>query len=118
MDKDWTYLPEIEDVLKYKNREWRQPGRLGHPLFFAVRNMLHPCSLAVSYTHLLLETFSAIGTVGMSTGITRALEPMSRILIIFLMYCGRVGSMSFALSFTQNKRVAPVRQPEEKITIG
>ena len=26
--------------------------------------------------------------------------------------------MSFALSFTQNKRVAPVRQPEEKITIG
>lgn len=67
---------------------------------------------------VLLETFSAIGTVGMSTGITRALEPMSRILIIFLMYCGRVGSMSFALSFTQNKRVAPVRQPEEKITIG
>jgi hypothetical protein len=45
LDKDWTYLPEIEDVLKYKNREWRQPGRLGHPLFFAVRNMLHPCSL-------------------------------------------------------------------------
>lgn len=67
---------------------------------------------------VLLETFSAIGTVGMSTGITRALSTSSRIMIIFLMYCGRVGSMSFALSFTQNKRVAPVRQPEEKITIG
>lgn len=41
------HLTEVEDVLKYKNREWRQPGKegWGHPLFFAVRNMLHPCSL-------------------------------------------------------------------------
>ncbi|MDO4267006.1 MAG: potassium transporter TrkG [Eubacteriales bacterium] len=67
---------------------------------------------------VLFETFSAIGTVGMTTGITRALEPVSRLLIIFLMYCGRVGSLSFVLSFTQKKRVAPVRQPEERITIG
>lgn len=67
---------------------------------------------------VLFETFSAIGTVGMSTGVTRALNPMSRLVIIFLMYCGRVGSLSFALSFTQNKRVAHVKQPEERITIG
>ena len=67
---------------------------------------------------VLFETFSAIGTVGMTTGITRALNPMSRLAIIFLMYCGRVGSLSFALSFTQHKRVAHVQQPVERITIG
>lgn len=67
---------------------------------------------------VLFETFSAIGTVGMTTGITRALTPMSRLTIIFLMYCGRVGSLSFALSFTQHKRVAHVQQPVERITIG
>lgn len=67
---------------------------------------------------VLFEVFSAIGTVGMSTGITRALLPMSRIVVIFLMYCGRVGSLSFALSFTQHKRVAHVQQPVERITIG
>lgn len=67
---------------------------------------------------VLFETFSAIGTVGMTTGITRALSPMSRLTIIFLMYCGRVGSLSFALSFTQHKRVAHVQQPVERITIG
>lgn len=39
------HLTEIEDVLKYKNREWHQSERLGHSLFFAVRNILHPCSL-------------------------------------------------------------------------
>lgn len=67
---------------------------------------------------VLFETFSAIGTVGMTTGITRSLSPVSRILVAFLMYCGRVGSLSFALSFTQHKRVPHVQQPVERITIG
>lgn len=67
---------------------------------------------------VFFETFSAIGTAGMTTGITRVLSPMSRVVVLFLMYCGRVGSLSFALSLTQNKRIAPVQQPTEKITIG
>ena len=67
---------------------------------------------------VLFEIFSAIGTVGMSTGITRQLSTGSRIVIILLMYCGRIGSMSFALSFTERKKVAPVQQPVEKIMIG
>lgn len=67
---------------------------------------------------VLFETFSAIGTVGITTGITRDLTPISRLVIIFLMYCGRVGSLSFALSFTQHKRMAHVQQPVERITIG
>lgn len=67
---------------------------------------------------VFFETFSAMSTVGITTGITRALNPLSRIVIAFLMYCGRVGSLSFALSITQNKRIAPVQQPAEKITIG
>ncbi len=66
----------------------------------------------------MFETFSAIGTVGMTTGITRGLNVFSRVVLIFMMYCGRVGSLSFALSFAQRKRTAPVRQPEEKISIG
>lgn len=67
---------------------------------------------------VLFEIFSAIGTVGMSTGLTRELSTGSRIVIILLMYCGRIGSMSFALSFTERKKVAPVQLPVEKIMIG
>lgn len=67
---------------------------------------------------VLFETFSAIGTVGMTTGITRDLLPVSRILIIFLMYCGRIGSLSFALAFTQQKRISQIKLPVGKITIG
>ena len=67
---------------------------------------------------VMFEVFSAIGTVGMSTGLTRDLSTASRIVIILLMYCGRIGSMSFALSFTERKKVAPVQFPVEIIMIG
>jgi trk system potassium uptake protein TrkH len=84
---------------------------LGAAIFImAVQNM--------QMSDVLFETFSAGGTVGMTTGITRDLLPVSRLVVAFLMYCGRVGSLSFALSFTQNKKIAKVRYPEAKITIG
>ncbi len=67
---------------------------------------------------VLFETFSAIGTAGMTTGITRGLNAASRLAVAFLMYCGRVGSLSFALSFTQRKKVARVQQPVGRISIG
>ena len=67
---------------------------------------------------VMFEVFSAIGTVGMSTGLTRDLSTSSRIVVILLMYCGRIGSMSFALSFTERKKVPPVQMPVEKIMIG
>lgn len=67
---------------------------------------------------IFMEVFSAIGTVGISTGITRDITVVSKYMLIFLMYCGRIGSMSFALSFTEKKHSAPVKLPVEKITIG
>lgn len=67
---------------------------------------------------LMFETFSAIGTVGMSTGLTRELNDLSRVLIMFLMYCGRVGSLSFANALAGKRKTAPVRDAVEKITIG
>lgn len=69
-------------------------------------------------TDITIEVFSAINTVGMSTGITRELNNISRIVIIFLMYCGRVGSLSFALLFTEKKAPQTVMNPVEKINIG
>lgn len=64
------------------------------------------------------EVVSAIGTVGMSTGITRELGVASKLVLIFLMYCGRVGSLTFAMSLRGHKMEAPVKEPTELITIG
>lgn len=72
----------------------------------------------LGFSRILFETFSAIGTVGMTTGITRDLTSASRVIIIILMYCGRIGSLSFALAFIQGRRKAHVKQPVEAINVG
>ena len=67
---------------------------------------------------LVFESFSAIGTVGMSTGLTRDLGTVGRILIMILMFLGRVGSMSFAFSFYERKPVPKVQLPEVEVPVG
>lgn len=67
---------------------------------------------------VIFEAFSAIGTAGMTTGITRDLNTVGKIVIMFLMYCGRVGSMTFALSFIARPQKVKLKMPTERITIG
>jgi len=88
-------------------------------LTMAVTASITICYLQpLSMEDVVFEVFSAIGTVGMSTGITRELNTVSRIIIILLMYCGRIGSMAFALSLLERKRAARVRYSVEKVMIG
>ena len=72
----------------------------------------------LNFEDVLFEVLSAIGTAGMTVGITRDLNIISRVIIIILMYCGRLGSLSFALIFAQKNTAASVRQPQEKIIVG
>lgn len=67
---------------------------------------------------VMFEAFSAIGTVGMTTGITRSLNGLSRYTVIFLMFLGRVGSISFALALFEKRGAPNVRQPIEPVSIG
>lgn len=64
------------------------------------------------------EIFSAMSTVGMTTGITRDLSVVSQIAVIILMYCGRVGSISFALAILEKRAQPPITYPTESITVG
>lgn len=66
----------------------------------------------------LFEVVSAICTVGMTAGITGQLNVISQAIIVFLMYIGRLGSLSFALSFTDHKKLTHIMQPVERINIG
>jgi trk system potassium uptake protein TrkH len=69
-------------------------------------------------TDVLFECFSAIGTVGMTTGITRDLNTLSTLTIAVLMYAGRVGSVSFAMALIERRARPAVMYPTENITIG
>lgn len=72
----------------------------------------------LSMRDVFFEVFSAGATVGMSTGITRQLCVASRWVIILLMYSGRVGSMTFALIFSEGRPEPKIRLPEVDVPIG
>lgn len=88
-------------------------------LLLALGGALVICAVQpLALQDVLFEAFSAIGTAGMTTGITRDLAPVSKAVIVFLMYCGRVGSISFAVALLEKKALPPVTLPQEEITIG
>ena len=66
----------------------------------------------------LFETTSAIGTVGMSAGLTGQLSPLSVYIVALLMFIGRVGSVSFSMALLEKRRRAPVTYPEDEILVG
>lgn len=69
---------------------------------------------------LLFEATSAFGTVGLSTGITPNLSPMSKLLLIVTMFAGRVGAMTLlmAILVKAKKQTAHYKYPEEKLMVG
>ncbi len=66
----------------------------------------------------LFESVSAMATVGLTLGITSELGMVSKLLLAFLMLCGRVGSITMLLAFSSEKRVTNSKLPLEKIQVG
>lgn len=66
----------------------------------------------------LFEAASAIGTVGLSTGITSSLGTASRAILMCLMFFGRVGGLTFIFAAFKPRRDDLSRLPPEKINIG
>lgn len=66
----------------------------------------------------MFETLSAIGTVGLSKGITRSLTDGSLVVLILLMYAGRVGSLSVAMALTDRRRAGALKYPIGQILVG
>lgn len=66
----------------------------------------------------LFETSSAIGTVGLSLGFTPTLGMVSRIILIILMFFGRVGGLTLIFAALSERTSFGSRYPQEKITVG
>lgn len=65
----------------------------------------------------MFETASAIGTVGLTLGITTSLGTVSRIILIILMFFGRVGGLTLIFAAT-GSGVHRSEYPQEKIMVG
>lgn len=67
---------------------------------------------------IFFEVISALGTVGLSMGLTAALSTAGKAAIILTMLIGRVGLLSIGLSLMQKPHQAPYHYPEEEVYVG
>ena len=67
---------------------------------------------------VLYEVASAVNTVGVTVGITAGLSVFSKLVLIVLMYLGRVGGLTLIYAILSNKNRNNAKMPLEKITIG
>lgn len=70
------------------------------------------------FYEIIFEAVSAFGTVGLSTGITPHLTLMGKILIMLLMFIGRIGPLAIALITGREIKDSLIRYPHERIIIG
>ena len=67
---------------------------------------------------VLFEVVSAFSTVGLSTGITPALEPFAQCVLIALMVMGRLGPVTVAAAIAYGRRPPSFGLPKERPLIG
>ncbi len=70
------------------------------------------------FLDILFEVVSAFGTVGLSRGITPWLSGVGKILLMGVMFAGRVGPLSLAMALSGAPKPSGIRFPEERITVG
>ncbi len=71
-----------------------------------------------TFEKTIFEAISAFGTVGLSMGITSRLSDAGQIIIVLLMYIGRVGPLTLIFAISENKDKSYFTYTEEKISIG
>ncbi|XOF33583.1 MAG: TrkH family potassium uptake protein [Candidatus Electrothrix sp. YB6] len=101
-------------------------------LFFSL-SLLFICVIALDFTEggniphtqirgqfleLLFEAVSALGTVGLTTGLTSTLSPAGKIIIMLLMFVGRLGPLVLLSSMQSLRTTILFSRPEEKLSVG
>jgi len=105
-----------------RSRAW------GILMFFLLFNLVGIFALTLSEPHLLtedrgflnllFEQVSALGTVGLSTGITADISPMGRGILIASMIIGRVGTLTVAFAFARSVVSRNYKYPEGHTMVG
>lgn len=85
---------------------------------FLLGGMAICCVEDISLEAALFETASALGTVGLTLGVTPGLGGVSRLILIFLMYFGRVGGLTLIYAVLPDSGAAPAQLPQERVTVG
>jgi len=77
-----------------------------------------PASQPALFLASFFETISALGTVGLSTGLTPDLTPAARMVIILLMFVGRLGPLTVAAALAVPRPTRDWEYPKEGVMVG
>ena len=83
-------------------------------LSFTERNI----AIEHSFIDILFETVSALGTVGITTGITPYLSPVGRIIITIAMFMGRIGPITIVIALARKQKQNQIQYAEEQVIVG
>ncbi|MEI4271681.1 potassium transporter TrkG [Klenkia sp. LSe6-5] len=72
----------------------------------------------LGFDQVLFEVVSAFATVGLSTGVTAGLPPAAQVVLVVLMFVGRIGPLTLATGLALRERARRRRLPEERIIVG
>ncbi len=92
-------------------------------VFMLYSSLLFISTLILSFTEdfslqqILFEATSAIGTVGLSTGITGALTSIGKVIIILVMFIGRLGVLTFGLAILAKKNKRNINEEETDLAV-
>ena len=86
-------------------------------LFFSSALLIHIFD-AVDIFAALFESASAIATVGLTLGITTSLSNASLVVLVLLMFFGRVGCLTAFIAFSETRPARLAKLPKEQIAIG
>ena len=84
----------------------------------AVATFLMEALTDFGFDQVAFEVISAFATVGLSTGITADLPPVALVLLVVLMYVGRIGPLTLASGLALRERARRHQLPEERTIVG
>lgn len=120
----WTELKKRKDIECFRRRIEGESIRhascvlMLYGILVLASSMIIAAIEPVEMKAVLFEVVSAIGTVGLSLGITPQLGTVSHIILILLMYVGRVGGITILIAFSNRVSNIPSKLPVEKISVG
>lgn len=124
----WTTLAEFRgdpEVTIHKRRIGRSLQRQALALVIAALGTVGTATFLlailmpeVDLADLLFEAASAFGTAGVTRGVTSLLDIWGKLLIVTIMFIGRVGPITFGAAILLRSNARRFRYPEEKLLVG
>lgn len=119
-----AYLQEDNNVTVFKKRIEDKMVRRACAIAFIYFMMIFAAALVISWIEplnlreVLFEVVSAVATVGLSMNVTATLSAASKVIVIVLMYAGRIGALTFIMLLSKRNKTAILKRPTGKIMIG